>query len=312
LCHDEVPKVTGKKAAIVTATLLMVAQSIVPSFSNELRAFAPAFYDPGQGRGDGPKLYVFPIESKSFAIALPFQLGKFAVSPDGTVLYGPRFFDLGGRNTGLYKTEISTSKATRIAGSEGLASIYGITASSAKIVVSAGFLTDAGLVSRCGLYELMLSTGAVHEILSNSDCKYASSWSSISLSPESEKIVAVRKHRLELIDTKTKTVRSLGDGFYDVAWSPDGRWIAALGDNGEHTVLFDAITFDKRRTLPSSEVIWSPNSHSIVASRVHSRCPPDFGTLHLIDIESGKTSLIQSSSCKINHLVFGWINVAVL
>ena len=119
-----------------------------------------------------------------------------------------------------------------------------------------------------------------------------------------------REHRLELIDTETKAVPSLGDGFYDAAWSPDGRWIAALGDNGDHTVLIDAFTLTKRKTLPPSEVIWSPDSRSLLASRLRWRCPPDFGSLELIDIESGKTSIIQSSACQISMLVFGWINVA--
>jgi WD40 repeat protein len=116
---------------------------------------------------------------------------------------------------------------------------------------------------------------------------------------------------LELIDTETKAVQSLGDGYYDAAWSPDGRWIAALGDNGDHTVLIDATTFDRRRTLPPSEVIWSPDSRSLLASRLHWRCLSQYvGTLELIDITSGKTSIIRSSACQISMLVFGWINVA--
>lgn len=281
----------------------------VPPLGGESTAYAPAFYDPGPARGNTPKLFVFPVDGQSFTVSLPFQLGKFAVSPDGTVLYGPRFFDPRGRNTGLYKIEFGPMRTSRVAGSEGLASIYGIAASSTKIVVSAGYLPDAGFLSECGLYELMLSSGAVHKILSNSDCKYASSWSSISLSPDSRRIVAVRKHRLELIDTERKAVQSLGDGFYYAAWSPDGRWIAALGDNGDHTVLMDASDLDKRRTLPPSEVIWSPDSRSILASRLHLPCPPDFGTLHLIDVETGRTSTIQSSTCKVSQLVFGWVNL---
>jgi WD40 repeat protein len=262
-------------------------------------------------RTGAPKLHVFPVDGPSFTLVLPFQLGKVAASPDGKFLYGQRFFDPTGANTGLYKIEFGPTRATRLAGSDGLTSVYGIAASSTKIVVSAGYLTDAGFVSRCGLYELMLSSGDVHQIISNSDCQYASSWSRISLSPDSRRIVAVRKHRLELIDTETKAVQSLGDGYYEAAWSPDGRWIAALGDNGDHTVLIDATTFDRRRTLPPSEVIWSPDSRSLLASRLHWRCLSQYvGTLELIDITSGKTSIIRSSTCQISMLVFGWINVA--
>jgi WD40 repeat protein len=300
-----------RNAEFVAGAFVMAVQCVAPLFGIELSAFAPAFYDPGPGRGDAPKLHVFPVDGPKFTLALPFQVGNVAVSPDGESLYVQRFFDPTGPNTGLYKIEFGPTRATRLAGSKGLTSVYGITASSTKIVVSAGYLNHAGLTSRCGLYELILSSGDVHQILSNSDCEYASSWSSISLSPDSRKIIAVRKHRLELIDTETKAVQSLGDGFYNAAWSPDGRWIAALGDNGDHTVLIDTTAFDKRRTLPPSEVIWSPDSHSLLASRLHWLClSPYVGTLHLIDIESGKTSIVRSSTCQVSMVVFGWINVA--
>ena len=305
-------KMIAQKAAFILGIVVMALQPVAPSFSAELRGFAPAFYDPGPGRANDPKLHVFPVDAQSFTIRLPFQLGNFAVTTDGTTLYGQRFFDPQGHNTRLYKIEFGPMRATRVMGSEGLTSVYGIAVSSAKIVLSAEYTTNAGLVGECGLYELILSSGVVNKLLSNSDCKYVSSWSSISLSPDSEKLVAVRKHRLELIDTEAKTVESLGDGFYSTAWSPDGRWIAALGDNGDHTVLIDASAPAKRKTLPRSEVIWSPDSHSILVSRLHSRCAPDFGTLHLMDIESDKASIIQSSDCEINHLVFGWMNLSAL
>ena len=298
-----------RKAALVAGTFVVTFQCIAQLFGGELSAFAPAFYDPGSVRDDPPKLHVFPVDAPSFTLALPFQLGKVAVNPDGKVLYAQRFFDPTGPNTGLYKIELGPTLATRVAGSKALTSVYGIAASSTKIVVSAGYLTG-NRVSRCGLYELIFSSRDVHQIVANSDCKYSSSWSSISLSPDSRRIVAVRRHRLELIDTETSAVQSLGDGFYYAAWSPDGRWIAALGDKGDHTLLIDALTLTKRKTLPPSEVIWSPDSHDILASRPRSLCPSDFGTLELIDIESGKTSIIRSSTCQISMLVFGWINVA--
>ena len=191
----------------------MAVQCAVPVDGDEPRVFAPAFCDTGgPRRTDAPKLHVFPLDGPSFTLALPFQLGKVAASPDGKVLYGQRSFDPSGSNTGLYKIEFGPTRVTGLAGSKGLASVYGIAASSTKIVVSAGYLTG-GLVSECGLYELMLSSGDVNKILSNSDCKYASSWSSISLSPDSRRIVAVRKHRLELIDTGSQSRPVIGRWF---------------------------------------------------------------------------------------------------
>ena len=295
------------KVVYLTCTVVIAAWCALSLSGEDTGVSAPAFYDPGPVRGDAPKLYVFPLKGESFSVPLPFQLGAFAASPDGTVLYGARFFDPSGRNTGLYKIEFGPARATKIAGSEGLASVYGIGASSTKIILSAGYLSGARLVSRCGLYELELSAGGVHKIVDNTDCTYLSAWGSISLSPDSERLIAVRKHRLELIDTQAGTIQTLGDGFYYAAWSPDGRWIAAL--DTEHTVLINALALSQRRVLPKSEVIWSPDSRSILASRSAMLCGPDFGTLRLIDIESGRTSIIRSSTCRINQLVFGWVNV---
>lgn len=298
----------GKRQRKAAAKLLLFAGMLGLSFLSA-QPYAPAFYYPGPPRGNDAKLFVFPLDGASFSVPLPFQMGKFAVTPDGKNLYGMRFFDPAGRNTGLYNIELGAMRVMKVPGSEGFASVYGIAASPEKIVVSAGYLSEAGLLEQCGLYELILTTGDVDKILSNSNCKYASSWSSISISPDSHRLITVRKHHLELIDTDTKAVRSLGEGFYYASWSPNGRWIAALGDGGEHTMIFDAATLEKQKTLSRSEVIWSPDSGFLLASRLHTRCAPDFGTLHLIDIETGKASMIESSACKISQLVFGWVNL---
>lgn len=205
-------------------------------------------------------------------------------------------------------------RATKVRGSEGLTSIYGIAASLTKLVVSAGYLNAAGILDpkRCGLYELILASGEVNKIANNSSCHYKSSWNGLSLSPDGRQLIAVREHRLELIDLETKAIKSLGDGFLHAAWSPDGRWIMALEYEGKNqSVLIDSSDLDKRSEFPSSEGIWAPDSHHILASRTHARCPPGFGTLELIDIESGKTSIIESSTCKINRLVFGWVNLGI-
>ena len=166
--------------------------------------------------------------------------------------------------------------------------------------------------TRCGLYELILASGELNKIIGNTSCHYKSSWNSISFSPDGYRLIAVREHRLELIDLETRTIKSLGDGFFHAAWSPDGRWIAALEYEGKNqSVLIDTSDFNKRRKLPSSEGIWAPDSHHLLASRTRSRCPSDFGTLELIDIESGKTSVIESSTCRVNRLVFGWVNLEI-
>ncbi len=254
-----------------------------------------------------------PTGAEALTIPLPFGLARIALSPDGKALYAQRFFDPTGPNSGLYKIEFGPTRASRVAGSEGLTSTSGIGASRNKIVVSAGYLNSAGLLDEksCGMFELTLASGKVKKILSNSDCKYKSSWSSISLSPDGEQVVAVRERRLEVISLESGAVRLLGDGFYRAAWSPDGLWIAALEYNGRYrTILIDTSSFSKRRELPNSGIVWSPDSRHIVAVGQQSRCGGYSGTLQLIDIESGTISTILGSACKVNSSIIGWVNVA--
>jgi WD40 repeat protein len=304
------PKVT--LAGIFGLSLLGLAQSSNgerPSISS----YALSFYDPGKAFGNMQELVVLPAGARPISVPLPFGLGYMAPSPDGKALYAARFFDPARSNIGLYKIEFGPTRATPVAGSEGLFSIYGIGVSRTKIVVSAGYLNSAGLLDEksCGLFELTLASGKVRKILSNSNCKYKSSWGSISLSPDGEQLVAVREHRMMLVNLGTGDVRSLGEGFFDAAWSPDGLWIAALEYGGRsRTVLMDTSNFSKQRELPSSEVIWSPDSRYIVAVSQQSRCGEYSGTLQLIDIKSGEKSTVPGSACKVTHTLVGWVNVA--
>ena len=182
-----------------------------------------------------------------------------------------------------------------------------------KLLFRRATLNSTGLLDEksCGLFELTLASGKVRKILSNSDCKYKSSWGSISLSPDGEQLVAVREHRLMLINLGTGDVRSLGDGFFATSWSPDGRWIAALEYGGRsRTVLMDTSSFSKQRELPSSEVVWSPDSRYIVAVGQQTRCGGYSGTLQLIDIKSGQKSTVPGSACKVYSSIIGWVNLA--
>jgi hypothetical protein len=277
-------------------------------------SYAPAFLELGdKAFGDDENLVVFPASAEALTIPLPFRIGYVAPSPDGRALYAARFFDPKRSKAGLYKIEFGPTRASPVAGSEGLFSIYGIGASRTKIVVSAGYLNAAGFLDEksCGMFELTLASGKVRKILSNSDCKYKSSWSGISLSPDGEQVIAVRERRLELVNLETGAVRSLGEGFYLASWSPDGLWIAALEFGGRsRTILMDTTSFSKRRELPDAEVIWSPDSRYLVAVRLPARCGGYRGTIQLIDIESGKTSTLQNSVCKVNHSIIGWVNTA--
>lgn len=301
-------------AATFGLSLLGLAQSRDGASATPSTYFSgPAFIDHGPAFKSEQRLVVFPAGAPVLTIPLPFGLGYSRPSPDGRALYAQRFFDPTGPNSGLYKIEFGPTRASPVAGSEGLSSVYGIGVSRTKIVVSAGYLNSAGFLDEksCGMYELSLASGRVRKIQSNSDCNYLSSWHSISLSPDGEQVVAVRERRLELVNLGTGAVRTLGEGFFDTAWSPNGLWIAALEFGGRRrTILFDALSFVRVRELPSSEVIWSPDSRYIVAVGQQSPCGGYSGTIRLIDIESGERSTIQGSVCKVTHTLVGWINIS--
>jgi hypothetical protein len=50
-------------------------------------AYAAAFYSSGGFGLNEAKLVVFPLDGEASTIALPFPLGRFAYSLDGTALY---------------------------------------------------------------------------------------------------------------------------------------------------------------------------------------------------------------------------------
>jgi hypothetical protein len=276
-------------------------------------SFGLTFYDAGRALKNEQKLVVFPPGTEPLTIPLPFGLGYSSISPDGNALYGQRFFDPTGPNSGLYKIEFGPTRSSPVAGSKGLSSVYGIAVSRNKIVVSAGYLNTAGLLDQksCGIYELTFASGKVRKILSNADCEYPSFWHSLSLSPDGEQLVAIRERRLTLVNLATGAIRSLGDEFFDAAWSPNGLWIAALEYGGRRrTILFETSGFERRRALPSSETIWSPDSRYLVAVGQTSRCGGNTGTIQLIDIESSERSTIRGTECKISHTLEGWISIS--
>ena len=92
-------------------------------------SFAPAFLELGEKAfGDDEKLIVLPTGAEAITIPLPFRTGYVAPSPDGRALYAVRFFDppQSRSKAGLYKIEFGPARASPVAGSGGLFSIYGI------------------------------------------------------------------------------------------------------------------------------------------------------------------------------------------
>lgn len=99
-----------------------------------------------------------------------------------------------------------------------------------------------------GLIHFTVSNGAVRRVFAGPEI--GSEWRHLSLSPDGKRAVGTRAGRVELIDVAKGTVEYLGGEFFIAAWSPDGKWLAAL-EKGEHgrTILFDG-NHDGTKTSP--------------------------------------------------------------
>lgn len=137
-------------------------------------------------------------------------------------------------------------------------------------------------------------------------------WQHVSVSPDGLRAVATQYGRVELIDIARGTAEPLDARFFIAAWSPDGRWLAAVenGENGR-TILMDAKDLTPRRVLGNSELDWSPDSRYLLGMKRYNWCDPYSGTLEVIDIDTGKRITVRSSKCQVNQATIGWVSTAI-
>jgi hypothetical protein len=115
-----------------------------------------------------------------------------------------------------------------------------------------------------------------------------------------------------LIDLARGATKSLGD-LGRATWSPDGKWIAAIEWKRKRLILLDANDFSHRRDLGSTvSAAWSPDSRYLLTWKWHFlKCgigidvePP--ASLEVLEVASGKRSLIRSSQCQLIAGPIGW------
>ena len=157
-----------------------------------------------------------------------------------------------------------------------------------------------------------------------------SRWKAVTLSPDGTRALSIltsmvqpppdRDHRteLKLIDLETGAAKSLGFNYLSAAWSPDGRWIAALrgaDGGGSYLVLLDPVHFRVKRFLGSildGEINWSPDSRKLIVTKGLAACGPYFATLFSLDVTTGKAEEIKGSRCILGAQgAVGWISADV-
>jgi hypothetical protein len=199
--------------------------------------FRPAFVSSLSGHNE---LVVFPFNGRAFKIPIRSASGPFSYSADGRALYGACTPYPDNKKLAVCKVDLLTGSTTPVPGSGGTIAATGIAiASGSQRVLIAGVYPDG----RPGLFEIDQAQGGPRTILEQEGRTNprASRWNHVSLSPDGQRAVVTLNGRVELIDVLHGTAEPLEEGFFIAAWSPDGKWLAALDARGNgSTVLIDA------------------------------------------------------------------------
>jgi hypothetical protein len=270
--------------------------------------YSPAFVSTISSPGH-TQLVVFPFYGKSFDVPIHSASGEFVLSSDGGSVYGSCSQRLGAdaadeqSTITLCKIDLRAGTTTLLPGSSGLrVDSFAVSDHGDRILFSGA---DPQGGDAFGLFELRLPEGRVRSIVRQSDKSPQSQWMNLSLSPDNERAVATHEGRLELINMRNGSTEPLGAELFMAAWSPNGKWLAAVekGQSGR-TIVMDAKTLVRLRTLGTSELDWSPDSRYILGVEA---CGPYSGTFDAMNVETGERAVIESSHCRVNQATTGWV-----
>jgi WD40 repeat protein len=215
------------------------------------------------------------------------------------------------RNGGVFKVQFDPVRVSLLPGSERLFPIYSLAVSAPKDrLVAIGF-EPGGKKGMSSLLELNLKTGAVRTILDSfapmaDRTIYAAN---LSLSPDALQAAVSYNNRVEIIDIRSGATRLPEAGTEAASWSPDGRWLAV--SKGGKTILLDSSTLRQNRSLGTTLLKWSPDSRYLLNRKSELRCGlSEFGTLEIVDVQTGERTEIHSSNCLVDRDTLGWLSVA--
>jgi WD40 repeat protein len=120
-------------------------------------------------------------------------------------------------------------------------------------------------------------------------------------------VFSIKSGSSGLIDLTDGSVKQLPSNLELGTWSPNGKWLATIDRKKGHTILMDAVTLTHLKTLPESNLDWSPDSRYLLGVKKRDVCGSYFATLEATDIETGKTVTIEPSHCRIYKATTGWV-----
>ena len=196
------------------------------------------------------ELHLYSFRGAPVRIVLPVRLGQVVFSTDGKSIYGtnaPADRSSVGYARGLSKVEFHPTRINAVPGtSQFVIGDFAVSALEDKVVIAGRLVGPSA--NTCGLFEVSLPSGSLRQV-SGSDCRDSWNWAGLSLSPDGRRAVATVNGTLDLIDLAHGSVASLPPEFQSGAWSPDGKWIAVLGDRSHKLVLIDTTDLSRRRTM---------------------------------------------------------------
>jgi len=295
-------------AAYIMSVSGCAGQTSEEPVSREYR-YSPAF-------ADRQLLRTFPLNGAEHDMRLPATLTAMTYSPDGRSMYG---FD--SPRSGLLKIEFNRMLVREVPGSQDLRGAFGVAVSAdeERFILSGTY--PVGGARSCGLFEFRQRTKDLRMLVENPDCgprketmaAALATWAQLNLSPDGEKAVAHNRAGLVMIDLVRHTIEPTSGApflgtFAEGAWSPDGKWLALVEQQGKRrTILFNAKTLKQERTFEAPAQTWSPDSRYLLGVEEDRTCGPYWATFRIIDAVSGKLISVGSSKCKVNLGGIGWV-----
>lgn len=285
-------------------------------------SFCAAYFHPD---GGGPLLTMFPMAGPEVNVPLPRDLPNAAAGAlfgaEGKTIYIP------GRPRsaeGPKEIKFGPLRERIVPGTDGFNAIWHFTVSqpSGKIFIS-GLLPKMG---ECGTVEVDPSSGTTRTVLAGTYPNCGGGGGAVS--PDGKRALTYAGSELSVIDLETRVVRPIknvggGIGLKEVRmrgqinWSPDGSWISAILDQ-DKILLIDASDTSRRKRLGSSHrgfVVWSPDSKYLLLQKSQLGCGLTFGffeSLEILEVETGRRTVVKSSRCEIGPGYVGWVDPSVV
>jgi hypothetical protein len=257
---------------------------------------------------------LFPLNGKEVAVTLPAPLAKntYAIGfgPNGESLYFKTTDSLD-RAAGIYKLEIQPPRASLVPGSVGLGQLWclSFSESSSRLTVAGWSWTE----NRNGIFEIDPAAG-IRQLLPPGFASRCGGSGGVA-SPNGGWAVITGGKNLRLADLKTGAVKSIKgtQGDMQVAWSPSGHLIACIR-NHRITLVDLKDGSQPPRSLGSSgdgPIAWSPDSRYLLLrkSPILSCAFTPYGeSLEVLDVESGRRTLVKAAGCTITGGMLGWMD----